>query len=219
MRRYALALCAALTACRDEPSSNDAAIDDAMFADASDVTSLDRASLDDAASDAAAPVDVASDTSLGDSAASAFTLSSSVFVDGGTLPAEYTCDGVGHSPPLAWSAPPAGTSEFAILMTTLARDGLKWNWVLHSVPGDVRSLAVGVTNVGVAGLTSDGPALAYSPPCSQGPGPMRYTFTVYALSAHPTLPAVPRNVTGAVLTEAMRAITLASASATVTYTR
>ena len=83
----------------------------------------------------------------------------------------------------------------------------------------VTSLAVASTGVGVAGITSDGPALTYSPPCSQGPGAMMYTYTVYALSAHPTLPARARDVTGAVLTDAIRAITLASASATVTYTR
>ena len=81
------------------------------------------------------------------------------------------------------------------------------------------SLDAGAMNVGTAGLTSDGPNLAYSPPCSRGPGPMRYTFTLYALSSRPALPATPRMVTGAVLTSAIASITLASASLSVTYTR
>ena len=104
-------------------------------------------------------------------------------------------------------------------MTTLARDGLKWNWVLFNVPANVTALAMGSMGVGAAGLTSDGPALAYSPPCSRGPGPMTYTFTVYALSGRSSLPAVPNQVTGAVVTEAIRPLTLASSELTVTYTR
>ena len=148
-----------------------------------------------------------------------FTLTSTAFVDHGTLPAEYTCDGVGHSPPLAWSGVPAGTVEFALLMTTLARDGLKWNWVLYSIPADARMLTTGSSGTGTAGLTSDGPALAYSPPCSRGPGPMMYTWTLYALSGRPTLPTRANLVTGAVLTDAIRTLTLASASMTATYTR
>ena len=46
-----------------------------------------------------------------------------------------------------------------------------------------------------------------------------YTFTLYALSGSPALPARPNQVTGAVLTDAIRALTLASSAVTVTYTR
>ncbi len=81
-----------------------------------------------------------------------------------------------------------GTVELAVLATTVAKDGLKWNWVLHAVPSGVTALAEGQQGVGIAGLTSDGPNLAYSPPCSQGPGAKTYTFTVYALSARPSCP-------------------------------
>jgi phosphatidylethanolamine-binding protein (PEBP) family uncharacterized protein len=196
-------------------SSGDTRAPDATRA-VTDVATTDSAApLDVASTDASAPADIlASDTPAG-----AFTLTSPVFVHGGTLPAEYTCDGVGHSPPLAWTGAPAGTVEFALLMTTLARDGLKWNWVLYGIPATATSLTVGSSGVGTAGLTSDGPALAYSPPCSRGPGPMMYTFTLYALSGSPTLPARPNQVTGAVLTDAIRALTLASSAVTVTYTR
>lgn len=34
------------------------------------------------------------------------TLTSPAFVEGGALPVEFTCDGVGHSPPLAGPARP-----------------------------------------------------------------------------------------------------------------
>ena len=149
-----------------------------------------------------------------------FSLTSDVGVTGGTLPADYTCDGSGASPEMAWSNRPAGTQGFALLMTTATSDGtMKWNWVLYDIPGTTSSLATSTTGVGIAGVGSDSPTPGYDPPCSQGPGPMLYTFTVYALSGSPQLPADPTQVTGAVLTQAISGITLGSASLTLSYTR
>jgi phosphatidylethanolamine-binding protein (PEBP) family uncharacterized protein len=158
------------------------------------------------------------DASAPDVAPAPFLLTSPAFADGGTLPALYTCDGSGVSPPLAWSGAPEGTFEVALLMTTLAPDGLKWNWVLYGIPAAATGLAEGGV-VGTAGLTSDGPELAYAPPCSQGPGPKAYTFTLHALSAPPALSVPAAEVTGGVLGDAVAAITLAEAQVTVTYTR
>jgi phosphatidylethanolamine-binding protein (PEBP) family uncharacterized protein len=178
---------------------------------------IDAAAADVAIDAAEASVDAAADGAQPH--AGPFTLTSASFVDGGTLPAEFTCDGVGHSPPLAWMGIPSGTKSLALLMTTEAKDGLKWNWVLYGVPPTASSLAVASKGVGTCGLTSDGPALAYAPPCSAGPGAKLYTFTLYALSADPVLPAVPKDVTGAVLTSAIAPITLAKSAVTVSYTR
>lgn len=158
-------------------------------------------------------------TPTSDAATGAFVLTSPDFVEQGVLPVEYTCDGAKNSPPLSWSGVPTGTVEFGVMMTTLAPDGLKWNWVLHSIPGTVRSLPKNTMGIGTAGLTSDGPLLAYSPPCSQGPGQKWYKFTVYALSGKPTLPSQPNQVTGAVLTSAISTLTLASSQLNVSYTR
>lgn len=146
-------------------------------------------------------------------------VTSSAFVEAGVLPVEHTCDGAGLSPPLAFGGAPAGTKELALMATTVARDGLKWSWVLYSIPANTTMLAKGSMGVGKAGLTSDGPALAYSPPCSQGPGAKTYTFTVYALSASPALPAMANQVTGAVLTSAISGITLGSGQINVSSTR
>jgi phosphatidylethanolamine-binding protein (PEBP) family uncharacterized protein len=225
--RPLLVLAALAAACASSPAPLDAdrsdAIADAPPTDTPDVAAPE-VGADTTESGTDATIDHATDASADASAdtradASAFALTSPAFTHQGTLPAEFTCDGVGHSPPLAWSGAPAGTAEYALLMTVLARDGLKWNWVLHTIPASAAGLATGATNVGIAGLTSDGPALAYSPPCSRGPGPMAYTFTLYALSGHPTLPARPNQVTGAVLTEAIASLTLASTAMTVTYSR
>jgi len=151
-----------------------------------------------------------------DAVTAPFVLTSPAFTD--VLPVDYTCDGAGHSPPLAWSGVPDGAVELAVMATTMARDGEKWNWVLFGLPAGTTGLEVDTT-LGTAGLTSDGPNLAWSPPCSQGPGAKVYTFTVYALSAAPELPASPRDVTGPVLTAAIAEITLGEAALSVSYTR
>ena len=149
-----------------------------------------------------------------------FTVASTAVANGGALPAAYTCDGAASTLALQWANAPAGTTEFAILMTTLPGDGTtKWNWVLYGIPATTTRLVKDSYGVGTVGIGSDGPALAYNPPCSQGPGSKVYTFTVYALSASPTLLSAATQVTGATLTSAIASITLASASLNVTYAR
>jgi phosphatidylethanolamine-binding protein (PEBP) family uncharacterized protein len=149
-----------------------------------------------------------------------FSLTSDVGVDGGTLPAEYTCDGAGYSPELSWSNAPSGTKEFALMMTTLPGDGTtKWSWVLYSIPATTTSLAKNSSGVGILGGGSNGATMAYEPPCSQGPGAKLYTFTLYALSESPQLPDAADEVTGDVLTQAISSITLGSASLNLSYTR
>jgi len=114
---------------------------------------------------------------------------------------------------------PAGVKEFALIMTTLPGDGTtKWSWVLYSIPGTTTSLAKNSTGVGILGVGSRGPTMAYEPPCSQGPGAKLYTLTLYALSESPQLPAA-NQVTGDVLTSAISSITIGSASLNLSYTR
>jgi len=157
---------------------------------------------------------------LTNSTSSNFTLTSDAGVNNGSMPVEYTCDGVGSSPALAWTNAPAGTKEFALMMTTIPVDGgTKWNWVLYGIPASTTSLAKNNTTVGTIGVGSNGSTLAYAPPCSQGPGDKTYTFTIYALSASPTLPSSPDQVTGEVLTKAISSITLGSASLNFSYAR
>lgn len=148
-----------------------------------------------------------------------FTLTSPAFADGGTLPVAYTCDGAGFSPPLGWTGVPEGTAEFALLMTTLANDGKKWNWVLYGIPANVTALAENTVDAGTYGLTSDGPELKYYSPCSKGPGAKTYTFTIYALSGHLVFAVPADQVNGEILTNAIGQLTLASSQLSVTYTR
>jgi len=95
------------------------------------------------------------------------------------------------------------------MMTTLPGDGTtKWNWVLYAIPPSATGLAKDSSGVRHAGSRQRRAAAAYQPPCSQGPGAKVYTFTLYALSAPPALPASAGQVTGAALTTAIASITL-----------
>ena len=149
-----------------------------------------------------------------------FTLTSEAGDDDGTLPTEYTCDGLGISPALSWSGTPIGTREFAVMMTTIPVDGAKkWSWVLYNIPSSTRSLIKGRTGVGKTGAYIESSAQIYHAPCSQGPGLNKYTFTVYALSENPELSTNQAEVTGEVLTKAISDITISSASLSLSYQR
>ncbi len=168
---------------------------------------------------AAAIVGACGSTTAATDSAPSLRLTSAAFQDGGTLPVVYTCDGAGHSPPLAWTGAPAGTAQFALLMTTLALDGTKWNWVLYAIPATITSLAENTAGVGTAGLSTDGPELRYYAPCSTGPGAKTYTFTLYALSAAPSYGVSAAQVSGPVVTAAIAGLVLDSARVSVSYTR
>ena len=147
-----------------------------------------------------------------------FRLTTSVAADGGTLPIDYTMDGSGASPDLAWSNAPAATQGYVLLVTTLPGDGTtRYNWVLYNIPAATAGLARNTT-VGTSGKSSD-TVVAWAPPQSVGPGLKTYTFTLYALSGTPSLPADPTLVTGDVVTQAISGMTLGSASFTLGYTR
>lgn len=149
-----------------------------------------------------------------------FVLTSDAGTDGGTMPDEYSCDGSGSSPVLSWSGVPDGTKEFALMMTTLPVDGsTRWNWILYHIPGTATGIARNGSSIGILGTGSHGTVMMYDPPCSQGPGAKMYTFTLYALSASPDLPASPEEVTGPVLTNAISSITLGKASLNLNHAR
>jgi phosphatidylethanolamine-binding protein (PEBP) family uncharacterized protein len=162
----------------------------------------------------------ASGTTSTSSSTSSFALTSSVASEGGTLPADYTCDGTGSTLALSWSNPPAGTKEFALLMTTIAVDGTtKYNWVLYGIPSTKLGLVKDSYGVGTKGVGSDGPVIGYQPPCSQGLGSKSYTHTIYALSASPSVSSATGSVSGSALSTAIAGITLGKASLNLNYNR
>ena len=153
-------------------------------------------------------------------ASAGFLLRSPEVVDGGTLPKEYTGDGASSTLPLQWSGTPAGTRSFAVIMHHIPPENVaKWYWVLYNIPANVTSLPKNVQGVGTSGSNSVNRRVGYAPPHSKGPGPKKYTYTVYALSARPRVTVPPAEVSRDVLLAAMKDLILASAELNVVYTR
>jgi phosphatidylethanolamine-binding protein (PEBP) family uncharacterized protein len=149
-----------------------------------------------------------------------FKLTSPTVAESGMLPAEYTCDGAAATLALSWSGAPAETKSYAVIMHHEASPtDIHWYWVLYDLPASVTSLSKNVSGIGTLGTNSVNDQTAYTPPCSKGPGPKVYTYTVYALSAEPELSVPPAKVNRAVLLEAIQKITLASAELKVVYSR
>jgi phosphatidylethanolamine-binding protein (PEBP) family uncharacterized protein len=149
-----------------------------------------------------------------------FTLASPDVVEGGSLPAEYTCDGAANTLALSWSNAPEGTKSYAVIMHHIANPtDIHWYWIVYDIPANITSFSKNMTGIGTLGTNSVNDKQAYTPPCSKGPGPKTYTYTVYALSAWPKFSVPANKVTRAVLLEAIRDIILANAEFHVTYAR
>lgn len=129
-----------------------------------------------------------------DKAASAFTLSSSAFAEGASIPFRHVyslsgqCSGDNFSPPLTWANAPANTQSFAVVM--LDSDASDFvHWIQWNLPGASTSLveAVAGPNVGVKGQNGFS-ASGYGGPCPPS-GNHRYVFTLYALDTTLSLAA------------------------------
>ncbi len=172
-----------------------------------------------AAGTSSASASVSATPISGGTTSGAFTLTSSAAQNGGLLPAAFTCDGTGSTLPLAWTNPPSGTAEYALLLSTAPTPGtIKYDWVLYHIPASVTRLAQDSFLVGTTGMGDDGPGAVYDPPCSQGPGAKVYTITLYALSAAPSFTSGSL-VTGEALASAIAPFTIGSAAISLSYSR
>jgi Raf kinase inhibitor-like YbhB/YbcL family protein len=153
-------------------------------------------------------------------------LSSPAFADGGPLPARFTADGAGVSPPLLWSAVPDGTESLALVVED--PDAPSPQPLVHAIvwglPPTEWRLAEGAIrpdgaggedgrDVGRNSYLGEG-WLAPDPPT--GHGPHAYAFQLFALSAAPDPGETPGR---AALVEAMAGRVLAAGLLTGTYER
>jgi Raf kinase inhibitor-like YbhB/YbcL family protein len=119
----------------------------------------------------------------------------STSIQSGQIPAKCTCNGAGVSPQLAWTAPPAGTVSFALIVTDPdAPGGTFVHWVLYDLPAGTRMLPEGMPNQrqlanGARQSRNDFGNLGYGGPCPPGHAPHHYVFTLDALDAKLNLPA------------------------------
>jgi phosphatidylethanolamine-binding protein (PEBP) family uncharacterized protein len=176
-----------------------------------------RAGADGATAGAAA-------TSGGDRAERAgtgsFALRSPAVGVDGVLPREFTGDGAGISPPLAWSGAPAGTRSYAVIMDHVDPTGrMKWYWTLFNIPAEVTALPADARGVGELGNNGVNRRAGYAPPHSKGPGAKTYVLTVYALSAPLTIAGPAAEVNRETLLSALRPVLLGQAELKVTHSR
>jgi Raf kinase inhibitor-like YbhB/YbcL family protein len=119
------------------------------------------------------------------------SLTSRAFRHNGRIPAKHTCDGKDISPDLAWSAPPSGTVQLALICDDpdAPRGGFT-HWLLYALPGDRRWLPEAVPtsetlpSLGGArqGRNSFG-QIGYRGPCPPKGPAHHYHFRLYALNA------------------------------------
>ncbi len=73
------------------------------------------------------------------------TVSSTVFREGETIPAKYTCQGEDISPSITWGEPPDGTRSLAIIVDDPdAPGGVFTHWIIFNLPADTRQLPAAV---------------------------------------------------------------------------
>lgn len=151
--------------------------------------------------------------------ASGFTLTSPAFEHKGKMPAEFTGDGDGVSPPLKWSGAPDGTKYYALQLWHKPQpngDEVKSYWVVTNIPATVTGLEKNSKGIGKDGI-NDKKRTGYDPMNSKGPGAKEYHITLYALSAEPKFDT--DKVTRADLLKAIKDITLAETTLSYTYER
>ena len=122
------------------------------------------------------------DSPVDNAALAKLAVSSAAFQDGQPIPAQYTCDGAGQSPALAWGEPPAETKSFALIVDDPdAPGGVFRHWGAYDLAASTRSLAAG-QSVGIQAINGFGKA-GYGGPCPPpGRGTHHYHFKLYALS-------------------------------------
>ena len=120
-------------------------------------------------------------------------LSSPAFADGGRLPARFTADGDGVSPPLVWQGVPDGARSLALIVEDPDAPSPRplVHAIVWNIPPGERGLAEGAVRADGAGRP-DGRDVGRNsyfsegwlpPDPPTGHGPHRYAFQLFALSA------------------------------------
>ncbi len=118
----------------------------------------------------------------------ALRLGSPAFAHSAAIPAKYTCEGLGVSPPLEWSGVPANARSLVLIVDDPdapdpAAPQTTWvHWLLYNVPTSTRALPEAASSLpagAVPGLNDFNDA-GYGGPCPPV-GRHRYLHKLYAL--------------------------------------
>ena len=122
-------------------------------------------------------------------ASATLTLTSTAFASGASIPAGYTCDGAGGSPPLAWAGVPSAAKGLVLILDDPDAPGVFVHWVAYAIPADktgfeaaVSPKAGGQLPYGQEGTNGAGRP-GYTGPCPPKPQEHHYSFRLYAVDA------------------------------------
>jgi Raf kinase inhibitor-like YbhB/YbcL family protein len=160
-------------------------------------------------------------SSTGSGGMAAFALTSTGFTEGMVIPAKYACAGADGSPDLSWTAGPAGTLSYAVVLTDKSNNLL--HWVIWDIPGATTSLPAGVEKKANPAVPAgskqaksfDNQTFGYRGPCPQNTH--TYEFAVFALDVA-TLPGVTTASTRAEVNTEILKHDLTKTTLTGTYT-
>jgi len=146
-----------------------------------------------------------------------FTLTSTAFAEGDSIPRRFACDGDDVSPDLMWAGAPERTVAFVLIVNDPdARDFT--HWLVYDMAGSASGglpEAISATQHAVPQGMNDFGRIGYGGPCPPS-GTHRYRFTLYALDRLLGLAGTPR---ARELRAAMAGHVIASATLTGTYRR
>ncbi len=111
------------------------------------------------------------------------TISSPAFLDRGTIPAAYTCDGEDINPPLEFENIPEDAQSLVLTVTDPDAPGKTWvHWVVFNIhPHTTHVREDSIPMGGTEGMTDFGKP-GYGGACPPN-GTHRYYFKLYALNS------------------------------------
>jgi Raf kinase inhibitor-like YbhB/YbcL family protein len=109
-------------------------------------------------------------------------LTSSAFKDGGNIPAPYTCDGRGQSPPLSWTGVPDGAASLALRVQDIDTPQKFVHWLVYDIKPSTTSLAPGESPPAAKQTANSFGKPGYGGPCPPAGSKHRYVFTLLAMS-------------------------------------
>ena len=151
-----------------------------------------------------------------------FSLSSSAFASGGSIPTRFTCDGDDVSPPLSWDGVPGGTTALALIVDDPdAPTGDFIHWMLYNLPGTATGLPENLPKVenledGAMQGRNGFNRMGFGGPCPPPGSAHRYRFTLYALRSDVEIAA---GATATELESAMKNLILEQTQLIGTYAR
>ncbi len=151
------------------------------------------------------------------SARESIQLTTDAFRRGGTIPAQFTCDGENLHPPLGWTGgPPA--EEYTVVMVDRDADEFV-HWIVYGIPGHITAIEAMSPPPGASEGLNGFERVGYGGPCPPRTDRAHtYLFTVFSLRVARTRGLEPGASLEEVL-EAIRCCIQARGSLSATYDR